>query len=186
MHEDVRAFVNVAYADRSVEQREDIIYKLEDIIVRAVKPELIASYCKSLGWEDLTDSYCAYVQSLEVEKVADSLTAGDQNTEEAVAHAVRAILEQLYEAAYEAPETGLSISYLYSQVSEALIHKDQQQSSGQEVSLAINNLLVDILRVAGHDDSELSEMSLSTMAETVRSHVEFYRKSMELFKSYGR
>lgn len=166
----------------SVDAREDLRVKLEDIQKRGVQPHLVESYCKSLGWaENVWTTYANYLAwdpAVEDEEVQDA----DKYKDEAAA-AVRAILNRLaMDVLGRQFQPDAPLAQVYNELVneyklqaielvelESQLENAPKESVEDAVSLAVNNLMVGFLRKAGYADSDISEMSLAEMSSRIEN-----------------
>ena len=172
---DVVAFVESLNLDTASAGR--LLNQLTDIENRRVKPLMVESYCKSLGWDGVPERYLELLEWRElqnqVEEVSEAVAEGEDavDTVGEITKAVRKVLIRLATSANKDSEDpafdAMTTEELYYYV-EGAMHTDPEQ----EVSFAVNNLMVRFLRAAGFTDIELSEMSLGAMASAIDSRMQ--------------
>lgn len=166
----------------SVDAREDLRVKLEDIQKRGVQPHLVESYCKSLGWaENVWTTYANYlawdpvVEDEEVQEAGICMDASEA--------AIRTLLNRFtLEVFGQQIQPGVPLIQVYRELVdeyklrateiaelESQLENAPKESVEDAVSLAVNNLMVGFLRKAGYADSDISEMSLAEMSSRIEN-----------------
>lgn len=180
----VNAFVDTLEMDTNA--RENLRYKLEDIVIRGVKDHLVDSYCKSLGWPDNVSEYWAAFREWEanaIEEVASEDTDMDTDTVTA-ASAVRELLTGLLKDTVGVTNPDASFESMYDDIVdgyckqrrqikalEAELENIDDRASEADIALAVNNLMVGFLRKTGYSDADLSEMSLAEMSSRIEHYM---------------
>lgn len=180
----VNAFVDTLEMDTNA--RENLRYKLEDIVIRGVKDHLVDSYCKSLGWPDNVSEYWAAFREWEanaIEEVASEDTDMDTDTVTA-ASAVRELLTGLLKDTVGVTNPDASFESMYDDIVdgyckqlrqikalEAELENKANNASEAAIALAVNNLMVGFLRKTGYSDADLSEMSLAEMSSRIEHYM---------------
>ena len=173
--------------DITSDVRDDLHYKLLDIKKRGVKPHLVESYCKSLGWSpDVVAAWEGLNQwAFEQERAKADATTQEAEASESNTDVARVLLSKLAEDTVGAVSGDTSLESMYNFiVSEykklalavtALEAEIAATDSSADVSLAVNNLMVGFLRKAGYSDADLSEMSLAEMSSRIENSMAVVR-----------
>lgn len=170
--------------DITSDVRDDLHYKLLDIKKRGVKPQLVESYCKSLGWSP--DVVAAWeglnLWMFEQERATENAIPPEPEIPAKDATDVaRALLSRLLVDTVGAASSGMSLEDMYSAIVSgykklelevtALEAELAASDSSDDVSLAVNNLMVGFLRKTGYSDADLSEMSLADMSSRIEHYM---------------
>ena len=174
--------------DITSDVKDDLHYKLLDIKKRGVKPHLVESYCKSLGWSpDVVAAWEGLNQWLFEQEQAkeNAVTSETATTDEDATDVARALLIRLLADTVGAAHSGMSLEEMYSDIVSgykklelevtALEAELGASDSSADVSLAVNNLMVGFLRKAGYSDADLSEMSLAEMSSRIENSMAVVR-----------
>lgn len=177
---DIIAYLNTLTL--SVDAREDLRVKLEDIQKRGVQPHLVESYCKSLGWAE--NVWTTYANYLAWDPVAEDEEVQEADlSNNAAEAAVRTLLNRFTMEVFGQqipPDVPLIQVYRdlvneYKLRATEIVELESQlenapkESVEDAVSLAVNNLMVGFLRKAGYADSDISEMSLAEMSSRIEN-----------------
>jgi hypothetical protein len=177
--------------DITSDVRDDLHYKLLDIKKRGVKPQLVESYCKSLGWSpDVVAAWEGFNQWMfEQERATENAIPPEPEIPAKDATDVaRALLSRLLADTVGAAKLGMSLEEMYSAIVSgykklelevtaleaeltALETELDASDSSADVSLAVNNLMVGFLRKTGYSDADLSEMSLAEMSSRIEHYM---------------
>ena len=170
--------------DITSDVKDDLHYKLLDIKKRGVKPHLVESYCKSLGWSpDVVTAWEGLNQwAFEQERAKENaVTSEIATTAEDATDVARALLIRLLADTVGAANSGMSLEEMYSAIVSgykklelevtALEAELAASDTSDDVSLAVNNLMVGFLRKTGYSDADLSEMSLAEMSSRIEHYM---------------
>lgn len=169
--------------DVTSDVRDDLHYKLLDIKKRGVKPQLVESYCKSLGWSsDVVAAWEGLNQWMFEEQVkANAVTPEPEIPTKDATDVARALLGRLLADTVGVANSGMSLEDMYSAIVSgykklelevtALEAELGAADSSADVSLAVNNLMVGFLRKTGYSDADLSEMSLAEMSSRIEHYM---------------
>ena len=177
--------------DITSDVKDDLHYKLLDIKKRGVKPHLVESYCKSLGWSpDVVTAWEGLNQWVfeQERSAADALTealAQESEASDSDTDVARVLLSKLAEDTVGAVSGDTSLESMYNFIVAeykklalavtALEAEIAASDSSADVSLAVNNLMVGFLRKAGYSDADLSEMSLAEMSSRIENSMAVVR-----------
>ena len=172
---DIVAFVESLNLDTAASGR--LLNQLTDIENRKVKPLMVESYCKSLGWDGVPERYSELLAWREFQNQVEENSVAvpeSADAEDTISESIKAVRRALISLATSANNgsvdpafNDMTIEALYDYVVDAM-HPDHTS----EVSFAVNNLMVRFLRAAGLSDIELSEMSLNAMASAIDSRMQ--------------
>lgn len=170
--------------DITSDVRDDLHYKLLDIKKRGVKSQLVESYCKSLGWSpDVVAAWEGLNQWMfEQERAKENAVPPEYEPPAKDANDIaRALLSRLLTDTVGSANSGMSLEDMYYAIVDgykklalevtALEAELTALDSSDDVSLAVNNLMVGFLRKTGYSDADLSEMSLAEMSSRIEHYM---------------